>query len=441
MTNAQKSTPDQITGADTPSTSATSSPAIPMALLLTLGLLAAVAPFATDLYLPAMPQISDDLSTSASGAQLSLTAFLIGTAVGQLFFGPWSDKAGRRGPLVIGSVVYLAASVATALAPSIATLIGLRLVQGLAGAAGMVIGRAMISDRYRGEAAATAMSLMMIVGGVAPVIAPFVGSTLADPIGWRGLLWVVAALGLLALVCVLVIVPETHPAKTGQSPASDDSSDAVSDNGSGTATGATGGLRALLSRDYLTNTLAFSFGFATMMAYISASPFLYQKYMGLGTVQYGIAFAANALVLMVVSIVSAKLTARFRVRSLARTGLGINLFGAALYGVLCLVDAPALSPMLPLLIMVGALGLVMGNTTALALDAVPQASGSASAFLGFLQFGLAGVVAPLVGLGGDLDPVPLAFTALGASLIANVAITLSPSTPSDGYNRREVSGG
>ena len=176
-----------------------------------------------------------------------------------------------------------------------------------------------------------------------------------------------------------------------------------------------------------------------MMAYISASPFLYQKYMGLSTVQYGIAFAVNALALMVVSILSAKLTARFRVRSLARTGLGINLLGAALYGLLCLVDAPALSLMLPLLIMVGSLGLVMGNTTALALDAVPQASGSASAVLGLLQFGLAGIVAPLVGLGGDMDPVPLAITALVASVIANVAIALSPATPSDGHRRREVS--
>ncbi|MDN5721793.1 MAG: MFS transporter [Corynebacterium sp.] len=157
MTEAHQSTPDQTTGTTTPTsaTSATTSPAIPMALLLTLGLLAAVAPFATDLYLPAMPQIADDLSTTVSGAQLSLTAFLIGTAVGQLFFGPWSDKAGRRVPLIIGSV-------------------------------------------------------------------------------------------------------------------------------------------------------------ATMMAYISALPFLYQKYMGLSTVQYGIAFAVNALALMVVSILSAKLTARFR---------------------------------------------------------------------------------------------------------------------------------
>ncbi|MGO1949831.1 MAG: multidrug effflux MFS transporter [Mycobacteriaceae bacterium] len=415
---------------------------MPIALLLTLGLLAAVAPFATDLYLPAMPQIADDLSTSASGAQLSLTAFLIGTAVGQLLFGPWSDKAGRRLPLVIGSVVYLLASAATALAPSIAVLVALRLVQGLAGAAGMVIGRAIISDRYRGPAAAQAMSLMMIVGGVAPVIAPFVGSTLADPLGWRGLLWIVAALGLIALVCVLAIVPETHP-RSGEA-SSDTSAEAEADTVAEKETrdGASGtarsGLRNLLSRDYLSNTLAFSFGFATMMAYISASPFLYQKYMGLGTLQYGLAFAANALVLMVVSIPSAKLTARFRVRSLARTGLGLNLLGVLLYGILHLAGAPAISLMFPLVIVVGSLGLVLGNTTALALDAVPGAAGSASAVLGFLQFGLAGVVAPLVGLGGELDPLPLAVTMLVASLVANVAITASPGEPSEGHRRREV---
>lgn len=385
-------------------------------LLLTLALLSAVAPFATDLYLPGLPQIVDDLDTSTSGAQLSLTAFLIGAAVGQVIFGPLSDRLGRRGPLLIGTAVYLLCSIGTALAPSLWLLVVLRLVQGITGAAGMVIGRAVISDRYHGSEAARALSLMMIVGGVAPVIAPFLGSTLADPIGWRGLLWIVSGLGLLALVCSLAFVPETH-GRTERAATAAESS---------TGEPHTGTLRQLMSRPYLTATLAFAFGFTTMMAYISASPFLYQNLMGLGTVQYGLLFGLNALVLMVVSMVAANLTRRFRIRSMTRVGLGVNLLGVLVFGLLVLVDAPALSLTVPLVFVVGSLGLVLGNATALAMDAVPRAAGSASAVLGFLQFGLAGIASPLVGLGGDMDAAPLAVTMLVASVVANAAIAACP---------------
>lgn len=416
MTSASPTPPAQnatTTGAETARAQETLSPA----LLLTLGLLSAVAPFATDLYLSAMPQIVDDLSTTTSGAQLSLTSFLFGAAVGQLFFGPLSDRIGRRRPLLIGTLIYLVASVGAALAPSIALLVAFRLLQGVSGAAGMVIGRAVVTDRYRGTQAAQAMSLMMLVGGVAPVIAPFVGSTLADPIGWRGLLWIVAGLGLIALVCILAVIPETHPRFTGTRSA---------DRDTGTAGDSASDRAGLRRRVFLAPVLAFAFGFATMMAYISASPFLYQKYMGMGTVQYGLAFAVNALALMAVSIVASKLALRFRILTLTRIGLGLNLAGTILFGLLVLVDAPALSLTIPLLIIVGALGLVLGNATSLALSAVPTVSGSGSAVLGFLQFGLAGLVSPLVSINGENDPAPLAVVMLAASVIASVAIALTP---------------
>ncbi|WP_414121468.1 MFS transporter [Corynebacterium nuruki] len=355
----------------------------------------------------------------------------MGAAVGQVIFGPLSDRLGRRGPLLLGTLIYLLCSIGTALAPALWLLITLRLIQGITGAAGMVIGRAVISDRYHGSEAARALSLMMIVGGVAPVIAPFLGSTLADPIGWRGLLWIVAGLGLLALVCSLIFVPETHgPAErnrqaTATAAARQDPS-APAAAAAAAAAAQPGTLRRLFSRPYLTATLAFAFGFTTMMAYISASPFLYQNLMGLGTVQYGLLFGLNALVLMLVSMVAANLTRRFRIRSAARVGLGINLLGVLVFGLLVLVDAPPLSLAVPLVFVVGSLGLVLGNATALAMDAVPGAAGSASALLGFLQFGLAGIASPLVGLGGDMDAAPLAVTMLVASVIANLAIAACP---------------
>ena len=174
-------------------------------LLVTLALLMAAAPIATDLYLPAFPEMADEFATTATGVQLSLTAFMIGAGLGQVVFGPLSDRAGRVRPLLIGTGVYVLASAAAAMAGSIPWLVAARLVQGISGAAGMVLARAIVSDLTTGREAARAFSLLMLVGGVAPVVAPLAGSLLAGSIGWRGLLWVVAgiaAISLLAALCV-----------------------------------------------------------------------------------------------------------------------------------------------------------------------------------------------------------------------------------------------
>ena len=161
-------------------------PGLSAGLLITLALLSAVAPFATDLYLPAFPAMVTDLHTSPTAVQLTLTAFLLGLASGQLVFGPLSDRFGRVKPLVIGAAVCVLASLAAVLAPSIEVLVAARFAQGLTGAAGMVIGRAIISDLATGRAAARAFSLMMIVAGVAPIVAPLAGGFLVEPLGWRG---------------------------------------------------------------------------------------------------------------------------------------------------------------------------------------------------------------------------------------------------------------
>ncbi|MFJ4624749.1 MFS transporter, partial [Streptomyces sp. NPDC088812] len=185
--------------------------AIGAGLLSTLALLMGLASFGIDLYLPAFPVMTTELSTTATGVQLSLTAFLIGAGAGQLVFGPWSDRAGRVVPLVFGAVLFVAASVTATLAGSIELLVAARLVQGLGGAAGMVIGRAIILDRARGTEAARALSIMMLIGGIAPIIAPVAGGALVGPVGWRGLLGIVTGLGVIALACVLVFVRESLP--------------------------------------------------------------------------------------------------------------------------------------------------------------------------------------------------------------------------------------
>ncbi len=388
-------------------------PEINASLLITLALLAASAPFAMDLYLPAFPSMVSDLATTATGVQLSLTAFLVGAGLGQLVFGPLSDRIGRLRPLLWGTAGYVLASAAAALAPTVPLLTTARLVQGFAGAAGMVIGRAVISDLAHGKEAASAFSLMMLVGGVAPVVAPIAGSLLTGPIGWRGLLWVVAAIGAAALVCSILFIRETLPTSARELSRTEQAAQPV------------GVLRILARRGFLGNALAFSFAFGTMIAYISASPFVYQGLMGMTQVEYGLAFGLNALAITVTGGISARLTARHPTVHLARIGLLTNLGAIVVIAVLAVAGVPVIWLAVPLPVAIGALGFVLGNTTALALDRVRGHAGIGSAVLGLLQFGLAGVLAPLVSLGGGTSVVPLAATMLGASLVANAAFSLA----------------
>ncbi|WP_062381646.1 multidrug effflux MFS transporter [Demequina pelophila] len=393
----------------TETTAPHSAPRLAPILLGTLALLTAIAPFATDLYLPAFPQMTAALGASESAVQLSLTAFLVGAGAGQLVFGPLSDRLGRRMPLLVGVAVFLVSSIGVALAPSIPWLVAGRLVQGLAGAAGMVLARAIIADRAHGAEAARAMTLMMMVGGIAPIVAPFVGSVLAGSIGWRGLLWIVAGIGAIAALAVVRVVPETHDPAAASSARTPWRTEVAS---------------LLRSRTYTGITVAFAMGFGTMMAYISASPFLYQELMGLSTVAYGVAFAVNALALMIVSAVAAKLTEKVPAGRLAALGLIINAVGVALVAALAFTGAPALWIAPALLLTVAPLGLVFGTTTALALDAAAHAPGTGSGLLGMLQFVLAGAVAPLVSLGGEASAVPLAIVMLVCTVGANVALQL-----------------
>ncbi|GAA4775407.1 multidrug effflux MFS transporter [Microbacterium gilvum] len=376
--------------------------AIGAALLLVLALLSAVAPFATDLYLPAFPQMAVDLAADATGIQLTLTGFLVGVAAGQLVFGPLSDRFGRRGPLLVGAVALVVSSAVAVLAPTLPVLIAARVVQGLAGAAGMVLGRAIIADLAEGAAAARAFSLMMIVGGVAPVVAPLVGGFLSEPLGWRGVLGVVLGISVLMLIAVVLVVRETHPRAARAR--------------SGTRQAA--GLR---SRAFLGHALAFAFAFSVMMAYISASPFLYQTMMGLDEVQYGLLFGLNALALMATSALSAKLVDRVPARRLLAWGLGGSLAGSAAFLVVAVTGAPLWLLAASVFVAVASLGFVLGNATALAQAAAPGAAGSASAVIGALQFGLAAVVSPLVSIGGEATAVPCGIVMLVSALIAVAA--------------------
>lgn len=382
--------------------------AISVWLLVVLALLNSVAPVATDLYLPAFPEMTIELQASPTAVQLTLTAFLLGLTFGQMLFGPLSDRLGRRGPLIVGALLCVVASVVAATAPTIGILIAARFAQGFTGAAGLVIGRAVISDLATGKAAGRAFSLMMIVGGVAPVLAPFAGGLLVGPVGWRGILWVVCAITVAMLVASVAAVRESHPehrrsqlkaaAVQGDSPWS-----------------------ALRSRTYIANTLAFAFGFSVMMAYISASPFVYQTMVGLTPAQYGIAFGVNALGIVAASALSARLNQRISTATLLGVGLGVTLIATLVLLGLVLTGAPTWLIPIPIFVTVACQGLILGNATALALAAVPRAAGSGSAGLGALQFGLGAAVSPLVSLGGEHTALPLAVVMVTLSVLATAA--------------------
>lgn len=382
--------------------------AITGAMLVTLALLSATSPLATDMYLPSFPQMTADMHTSATAIQMSLTSFLVGIGLGQVVFGPLSDRMGRLIPLLVGVALYVAASAGAALAPTVELLIAARFIQGLSGAAGMVIGRAMVSDLSTGRDAARAFSLLMLIGGIAPVAAPVLGSVLAGPIGWRGILWVVTGTGVVALVVSVLVLRETRPAEVRAAARRDGVPK-----------------RALVGRRFVGYAAAFAFGFVTLMAYVSASPFLYQTMMGLSELGNGVMFGTNAIVLAGMGGLSARLTRRFEPATLARIGLAINLTSAAALGILVATQAPVWTLAVPLPFAVGSLGLVFGNVTALALEQAPGVSGLASAILGMGQFLLGGAIAPVVGLGGETTAAPLAITMLIASVIANVAFRIA----------------
>lgn len=372
-------------------------------LVVVLAALAAVAPIATDLYLPGFPAIGADLGAGASGVQLSLTTFLAGLAVGQLVMGPLSDRYGRRRPLVASAAASVVAGAACALAPTLPVLVGARFVHGLAGAGGMVIGRAVVADLVSGPAAARAFTLMLTVGGVAPALSPLAGGLLAGPVGWRGMLWTVTALCAAMLAGVLAVVRETHPPTAGRHGGA----------------GVVAGLRTAASRSAFRGPAAvFALGFGAMMGYIAASPFLYQNVMGTSAVGYGVLFGVNAVGLFTAGSLVARAVGRGAgARRVVRASLLLQATGTGSFLVLVLAGAPSWTFAVALFVAVAANGGILGTSSALAMEHVRDVAGSGSALLGSSQFALGGLVSPLVGLGGDRSAlVPAAVMATSSAL-------------------------
>ncbi|MFI7234213.1 multidrug effflux MFS transporter [Streptomyces cyaneofuscatus] len=365
---------------------------------MVLGGLTALPPLSMDMYLPALPAVTDSLASPAATIQLTLTACLAGMALGQLVVGPMSDRWGRRRPLLLGMVVYVIATAICALAPSAELLIGFRLLQGLAGAAGIVIARAVVRDLYDGVEMARFFSTLMLISGVAPIIAPLIGGQVMRFTDWRGIFVVLTGVGIVLTLVVWKWLHETLPPGSRHT------------GGVGEALRT---MRALLADRVFTGyMITGGLAFAVLFAYISASPFVVQEIYGASPQTFSLLFGLNSIGLIAVGQINGKLlVGRISLDKVLGFGLAVIVLAAValllmttgVFGDVGLVPIAA-----GLFVLMSAMGVAMPNTNAQALMRTKHAAGSASALLGTSSFLIGAIASPLVGIAGEDTAVPMA---------------------------------
>jgi len=373
-------------------------------MALVLGSFAAIGPLSLDMYLPSLPALSEDLQSSTSVAQLSITACLLGIAIGQLILGPLSDQKGRRRPLILSLVIYCLSSILCASAPTVWVLILLRFIQGLSGAGGMVISRAIVRDLYSGVELTKFFSLLMLINGAAPILAPVIGGQLLQFTSWRGIFIVLGILSLFMITMAFFAVKETLAPENRSN----------------------GGIKAtlrtfkLLLHDRVFMGYVFTQGFvsASMFAYISGSPFVVQKIFGASAQTFSFIFAINGIGIIIASQVTGRLAGKVKETKMLMVGLGIAISGGFLLNLMLTLDA-GLSGILPaLFLVVSSVGVVSTTCFALAMQSQGKTAGSASALLGLMPFILGSIMAPLVGIGNGQSAWPMGIIIITCELIA-----------------------
>lgn len=381
-------------------------------LVLVLGALIALGPLTVDMYLPAFPELSAELGASDSATQLTLTGMLAGLAFGQLVIGPLSDAFGRKRPLVLGLAGHATASLLAAAAPTIALLATVRVVQGFAGAAISVVAMAIVRDLFSGYAVARLMSRLMLVVGLAPILAPSIGGALLEWTSWRGIFVVLAAVAVLLAGVAVVGLRESLPHHRRRR---------------ANLRATLGTYRMLLrDRSFVALVLIGGLMMSAMFAYVSGSSFVLQDGYGLDELSFGLVFGLNAAGLTVTSQLNPLMIRRFGALNVLTGAMLVGLSAAAVLVVVGLTGVGGLlAVLIPLGIVVATVGLSLPNTPALALTRHGEAAGTAAAMLGSVQFGVGSLVAPLVGLFGSTTAAPMgavmvAVTALAAALMFGV---------------------
>jgi DHA1 family bicyclomycin/chloramphenicol resistance-like MFS transporter len=376
-------------------------------LVLTLALQSAVPPFATDMYTPAFPRVTADLATSASLVGLTLTTFFLGMGLGQLLGGPLSDQRGRRMPIILGGLICTIGAVGCAVAPSVGMLIVFRVVNGFGGGVAAVVARAVVVDVARGDLLAKVMSILMALGGLAPMVAPVVGGAVLTAGGtWRTVFWVLVGFGVLMVLTAIAFVPESLPRERR--------------HGGGLRQFSSGLRQVLRIRLFVGYALTAALSGFTMMAYIANSSYVLQEMKGLQPMPFALFFAGTALTQVLLSIVNARIVARFRPRTLIGFGLtlGAVAVAALTVGVLAL-DTPLLLTCAGFLVLMAAQAFVFGNASALAVGQARHVAGAASAVLGVAQAVAMATAAPLASSGGGVTAEPMIWV-----MIAGVAGSL-----------------
>lgn len=381
---------------------------VSVGFVLLLSALTAVGPLTFDTYLAAFPEIAADLNTSAAAVQLTIAASLAGLALGQLTIGSISDAFGRRRPLLVGLSVYVVVSVALSVATNITVFTGLRFVQGFSAATGMVLSMAIVRDRYEGLAVSKVMARLMLVVGVAPILAPTIGAQLLRFGSWRLIFVFLAVVGAVLLVVSSFALRESlpeHLRRTG---------------------GTLGALRTyrdlLADLPFLGLALMSAFYLGAMFTYVASSTFVFQDGYGMTAQQFGWVFAGGAVAITAGSQVNGALVGRFTPEQvlsgtvLVGLGLSLSLFATTIVG------GPLWLVVTLLVLTLGTAGFVLPSAPAIALASNPHRAGSAAALLGALQFGLGALIAPLTSIGGTPTAESMAGVMAGTIFISAVLL-------------------
>jgi DHA1 family bicyclomycin/chloramphenicol resistance-like MFS transporter len=379
-----------------------------------LGTSTATVPAGVDMYLSAMPRMQTELNASAAGMQQTLAALFIGMAIAQLLFGPLSDHYGRKRPLLAGIALFTLAGVGCAVASSIEALVATRFLQALGGAAGMVVGRAVARDYFEGSDLARMFSLVMLVMGLAPILAPLIGSGVLLLGGWRAIFWVLAGYGLAVFVLVATGLRESLPAAQRAS------------HGVGGSLGAM--LRVGVDPRFLGYALAMAFTAGAMFAYIASSPFVFITWYGFSPGEFALLFGVNAIGLIGASQLNVRLLRRWSSVTVLRWALNAQLAGSLATLLLALSGAGVVPVLVTLFVAVACNGLIGPNAGALAMTPFGRDAGSASALMGTMHGALGALAAGVVGYlpGPGAVPMALMFAILVALAVGALAFVAPP---------------
>ncbi len=378
---------------------------------LLLGLLAAMGPAGMDIYNPALPTMAFDLGVSMSASQLTVSLYLAGLATGQLLFGYLSDVYGRRLPLLVGLVLFVAASVLCALAPSLATLVVCRLVQGAAAASGIVIGRSVVRDLFDLEQSARYYSRLVVIYGVAPIVAPLIGAQVLTFASWEATFLVVGGGGALLLVAAALWFPETLLAGRRRS-------------GSFSTTWSTFGT-LLRHRKFLGCLLTITLMTGVVLVYVASAAFVMQDGYGASPQLFAVLFGLNALAMVAGNQANSHLVHHYSPHTLIATGLILFVGGSIALMVVAAGDLGLLALEVCLSGILGSWGLIQGNVLAISLaDHPPQVAGAGSALIGFATFGFGALLAPLSGLGEQGSAISFAAISLCLAIVGSTTAYL-----------------